>query len=174
VQGDQINAASSQGFINSSSGDIQQFFINQINLRDHPQTQRVIQTLITFALRDCLVQLTTTRPVVFFLDSWQEISTDTRDWIYQHFLSWLASSKLPQAVVVLAGREPPNLHQPLLRIKELALSGLPAAAIQTYWVERYGLPPEKVASVIELTEGLPQAIAILARVGRRRRGNTNG
>jgi hypothetical protein len=137
--------------------------INQASRHDHPMVQQRMQMLVTSALRECLADLAGTYRLVFLIDSWQDVPTDTRDWLRRHLLTWVADKTLSQAVMVIAGRELPDVPGPPPRIRELTLPELPEAAVRSYWVERRGLPAEEVPNVIKLSGGLPLTIYLMAQ-----------
>jgi len=138
------------------------YYVTQIVQRDDPMVQQTIQARVTAAFRDCLVELTTARPALFLLNSWERATTDIREWLSHNLLNWILHKQLPNAVVLVAGQELPDLRRPPRRIGRWTLSGLPEDAVQTYWVEICGLPPEDVPNIIMYSGGLPMLIALMA------------
>jgi hypothetical protein len=138
-------------------------YIQQIDRRDDPLVQRRIQSQVTAALHECLVELAATHTLVFLLDSWQDAPTDTCNWLNQNLLSWIVEKQLPQAMVVVAGRAVPDLRGPAPRIRQVALAELPEPAVRAYWVEKYRLPPEDVPNIFKYSGGLPLLVAMMAQ-----------
>jgi hypothetical protein len=136
--------------------------LTQIIQRDDPVTQQKIQIDVTRALQDCLAEFTTTHTVVFLFDSWHKATTDIRDWLSENLLRWIADEKLPKGAAVVAGREVPDMHRPRRRIGRLALAELPDEAVRTYWVEKYGLPPDEVPDIIKYSGGMPIVMFMMA------------
>jgi hypothetical protein len=130
--------------------------------QDEQPTQDLIQVLVTAAFQKCLIDLTTTREVVLLLDTWDRSVPSIRNWLSLNLLSWIASKQLPKASAVVAGLQVSDLQRPQRRIERMTLAGLPAEAVEIYWIEKRGLPPKEVEHIIRLTGGHPSTVALLA------------
>ena len=130
--------------------------------RDDPWVQSLIQTKITDAWREHLIEITSARTIVFLFDSWQWAATDVGAWLGQHLLSWILDKTLPGAVGIVAGLERAHDQWPPPRFRPVALPPLPEEAVRIYWVEKRRLPPEDVENIIKYTGGHPQLLALLA------------
>ena len=137
-------------------------YITQIIQTDDALVQNEIRDQLIMALQQCVQQLTTRLPVVFFFDSWERATTDDRIWIHQHMLDWILEKRFAQAVAIVAGIQPPQLQRLPRRVAQMSLSVLPDDALQTYWLEKRGLSPQELPHIIRLTRGHPAVVAMLA------------
>jgi hypothetical protein len=151
-------------FGNVAGRDINNFFVSF--QREHPLVQEQARMRITSALRECLETLTTQRRVVFLLDHWQKGDTDTRRWIANSLVRWLADHALPKACMVITGIEVPDLD-PRRCIQKTKLTELDEQAAHAYLVEKRGLSRETAPQIIQVTGGIPLMLAMAAE--RRRR-----
>lgn len=139
-------------------------YIAQFFLYEDPLVQERIRIEVTDAFQKCLTEVTARRQVVFLFDTWNKANLDTSNWLCDTLLNWILQGKLSDAVAVVFSREVPDSHKMFRIIKPLILTDLPDEAIRTYWVEKYGLPPEKIPE--KNYAGLPGLLAMMAQRGK--------
>jgi len=78
---------------------------------DSETTRRAIEGRITDAFFTCLGDLAQEKPLVFFFDSYEEATEQADRWIQSQLLARIRDGQLANVVIVLAGRELPELSR---------------------------------------------------------------
>lgn len=144
------------------------YFIQVIH-REDPYVQIQAQNWITEAFRQCLIQVTAERRIVFFIDHWQKAETETRRWLANSLVKWAADGLLAKACVVIAGLQGVDL-EPRRLLKRIPLDEFDDEAIQFYLVNICGVPVEEVPNFTRFAGGMPYLLnAGVKRWNRERR-----
>jgi hypothetical protein len=141
-----------------------QINVIRMSRSEDPRTQRMIQTRVTDALRDCLIAFSATRPAVILLDSWHEAPEDTRRWLQDHLLSWIVRIELPRAIAVITCKDVPDLNRLPQRTPHFSLQSLPRDAVELYWVKKRQLPSDEVDDVMKYSGGIPNGMVVMAEL----------
>ncbi len=129
---------------------------------DDPFVQELIKSNLTRAFQQCLAVLTVERKAVLLFDGWDAANQPLRDWLRDNLFRWVLNRQLPQAMVVVAGNDGFDGITPARTLTRLTMPGLPPDAIEAYWIEKRGLPKDKLAEVIDLSHGTPSVVTLLA------------
>ena len=153
--------AGAQVAVGQNITQIQAGVVNVLH-RDDPLVQQRIEAQVTAALRQCLRQQTGARLIVFFLDAWEQATTDLRRWLSRSLLAWVLDKQLPNALALVAGMEEPRLDRHPLRIQRVVLRELDEAAFRDYWVKKRKLPVDEAANVFAVCGGMPLLMRMIA------------
>ncbi len=139
--------------------DINNFFVSFH--REDPFVQEQARVQIADVLRKCLEDVTSRRNVVFLLDHWQKGDVDTRRWIVDSLVRWLADHALPKACMVITGIEVPDLD-PRRSIRKTRLTELDDQSSHDYLVKKRGISHETAPQIVQVTGGVPLMLAMAA------------
>jgi hypothetical protein len=78
---------------------------------DSETTRRAIEARITDAFFTCLSDLAQEKPLAFFFDSYEEVTEEAGRWIQSQLLARIRDGQLADVIIVLAGRELPELSR---------------------------------------------------------------
>jgi len=134
----------------------------QVIHHDDPFVQIQARSFINEAFKECLVQITAERNIIFFIDHWQKAEPDTRNWLAHSLVKWTADKLLSRVCVVIAGDKVVGL-EPRSLLKRILLPELAHDAIQVYLVDICGLQPEDVPKFIEIAGGRPDILSIAVK-----------
>lgn len=144
----------------------------QVIHREDPYVQIQAQNWITEAFKQCLIQVTAERRIVFFIDHWQKAETATRRWLASNLVKWAADGLLAKACVVIAGLQGVDL-EPRRLLKRIPLDEFDDEAIQYYLVNICGVPAEEVPNFTRFAGGMPYLLnAGVKRWNRERRSRS--
>ena len=136
------------------------FFLVQV---DSESVYKEIEGRITEAFFADLRSLLARGPAVFFFDTYEKAPEATRRWIEGNVLYHIREGKLPRAVVVITGREVPELD---LAWKHCTarpkLEALDSEHVATYLREKRGLTDVDADTLYRATMGNPQLLGLLA------------
>jgi hypothetical protein len=126
-------------------------------------TRRERETYLTETFFSALREGLLARPAAFFFDTYEKAPQAARAWIETQLLPRIRDSQLPRALVVLAGREVPEMD---LAWKHCTtrpkLEPLASADVQTFLRERLGLTDVDHETLYRATLGNPQLLGLLA------------
>lgn len=149
--------------ITMAQGDVTQFVVNQVVQGGDEALLSRFQAEITDAFREGLETLLSERKVTFVFDSWLKASGPTRDWLLRSLLSWILEPALENVAAVLADDTGiPELQQRHPRIHPLPLERLDEGEVTTYWVDRRLLQPEMAPMALQMSQGHPLTLAMIA------------
>jgi len=113
-----INASTSGGVSQAGQvdGDVVQDRWGLVRV-DSDQVRQQIKLRILNLFFECLRKIPQRR-VVFLLDAYENAKRDAREWIEGELLSRICRGELPNALVVIAGREVPRLDSPDLNLPD--------------------------------------------------------
>lgn len=143
----------------------------QIIQREDPFVQAWASARIAEALKNCLIEITSKRSIVFILDHWQKVDKDTRRWLERSLIKWAADDILPKASIVLAVESSSELN-PRKRIKRDILPELDEESVRIYLVKKCGLSDKEVPEIFRVTGGIP--LMLTMAVARRKRFKPRG
>jgi hypothetical protein len=128
--------------------------LTQVIYHEPPFVQTQARNWITEAFKQCLVQITAERSIVFFIDHWQKAESELHHWLANSLIKWTADGLLARACIVVAGEERVGL-EPRRLLKRILLPELAEDAVQLYLVNICGLPAEEVPNFIRVAGGIP-------------------
>jgi hypothetical protein len=140
---------------------------------DNPLVRQVIEDRITAAFFDCLTLLTAQTKAVFLFDSYERNSLETERWspsaadrwIMGQLLARMRDGKLPNVVVVLAGRRAPEFGTEWSDVLgRISLEPLECADIKIYLRERRGLiaiTDAEAERLCQAVAGSPQVLGLI-------------
>jgi len=159
---DQINGVSG-GEINVAGGNIikDNFFLVQA---DSESVRKEIKARVTETFFADLREVLTLGPAAFFFDTYEKAPEATRRWIEGNLLVQIREGKLPRAIVVITGREIPELDKMMWRHCTVypKLEPLNSKDVATYLREKRGLTDIDVDTLYRATQGNPQLLGVLA------------
>jgi hypothetical protein len=141
---------------------------------DNPLVRQVIEDRITAAFFDCLAALTAQTRVVFLFDTYERNSLEAERWspsaadrwIVGQLLARIRDGKLPNAVVVLAGRRAPEFGTEWNEVLgRISLEPLDCADIKIYLRERRGLTVISDAEADRLCQAVAGSPQVLGLIG---------
>lgn len=95
------------------------------------EKQHVLEERVTRAFYTCLEALCNKGPVVFILDSYQQIPSAVEQWIHANLLTWAYHGHLAGLVMLMAGQG----ERPALWPESVGQLASPATLGSTPWVE---------------------------------------
>lgn len=149
-----------------AAGDITITKIGTLNIGQikFPEGVRVADDgVLTTALQASLFQAAARQDIVFFIDHWDEASTQTQNWLRDNLLDWLIENRLKNAVAIIAARSAPALAPS--KAFNTSVERLPALErddVRQYWVKKRGFADNLVDDVYRASNGLPGTVKILA------------
>jgi hypothetical protein len=110
----------------------------------------------------CLRQLLQIGPAVFFFDTYEKAPQAARTWIETQLLLQIRDGALKQALVVIAGREGPEMDLAWRHCTTRPkLEALNSQDVDTYLRERLGLKDVDTETLFRATRGNPQLLGLL-------------
>ncbi|HET9224910.1 MAG TPA: hypothetical protein VFO07_20520 [Roseiflexaceae bacterium] len=141
---------------------------------DNPLVRQVIEDRITAAFFDCLAKLTAQTRAVFLFDTYERNSLEADRWspsaadrwIIGQLLARIRDGKLPNVVVVLAGRRAPEFGTEWNEVLgRISLEPLECADIKIYLRERRGLSAITDAEAERLCQAVAGSPQVLGLIG---------
>ncbi len=131
---------------------------------DSEMTRRAAEIKINDAFFACLVAFQATQPVVFLFDSYEEATEDADAWIRHYLFTQLSEQRLPQVIVIIAGRE--GLPEPTAGVAPLVAStGLDLFSeeyVREYIEVKRQITGLDIVTVFRTSRGFPGLLAKLA------------
>jgi len=147
-----------------AGGDIikdNQFYVQA----DSDMARRAAEMRINDAFFACLSTLLEREPVVCLFDSFEDVTSEADRWLRDHLLFRMGEGQLPNALVIIAGREIPDLE---LVLKPLvARTGLDLFSeehVREYILDRRGIEGLDLETIIKTSGGFPGLLAKMADV----------
>jgi hypothetical protein len=131
---------------------------------DSDTTRRAIEGRINDAFFTCLTQLAQEQALVFFFDSYEEVTQEADRWIQTQLLARIRDGQLTNVVVILAGRELPEFERSSWRhiLASTGLDLLDLEHIKEYIIEKRGLVDLDVDTIVKASGGSPSLLAMMA------------
>jgi hypothetical protein len=170
--------ANAQAAIGNNIVQVQGQFNQIIRHDDAAVIEPLIRKHVTEAVRSRLKQITLQGPTVIFFDSWEAILTDQNylkdpgAWLCDDLLRWLDSREITNCFAVIASAKEPRLGQLMRNVRRISLGPLPAAAAREYFsrVTVYGPESEILEQLVQISQGIPLAMELLADGANRHEG----
>lgn len=136
----------------------------ELTINDDPTSRWEVQAVVTPFLQERLVSSGQLGRVVLVLDSWDRVLSDsqTGSWLKDNLIRWVLEGEIPGTTLIVCGGEELEFTHLPMRVLTLNLNGLPDNAVKAYWVDRCKLSPTDVPEVIQITNGIPQALYLTA------------
>jgi hypothetical protein len=146
------------------------FFIVQT---DNPLLLQAIEDRVTQVFFECLAELVATTQVLFLFDSYERASQEGERWVSNAADRWvqrelllrIREGRLPNTVVVLAGRRLPEFNVEWAGVVgQLPLELFTVADVAQYLRENRGLPnltDGEVQTLFSAIQGNPQLLGII-------------
>jgi hypothetical protein len=133
---------------------------------DSDTTRRAIEVRITDAFFTCLAELAKEKPGVFLFDSYEEVTKEADRWIQSQLLARIRDGQLPKTIVVLAGRELPELDRSSWRhcLAATGLTPFELEHIAEYIIDKRGLTQLDVNTVFRTCGGHPGLLGKMADI----------
>jgi hypothetical protein len=131
---------------------------------DSDTTRRAIEARINDAFFACLAELAQEKPLVFFFDSYEDVTQEADRWIQLQLLTRIRDGQLPHVIAILTGRDLPEFERSSWR-HCLASTGLDLFTlhhITEYIIEKRGLTNLDVDTVVRASGGVPNLLAMMA------------
>lgn len=132
---------------------------------DSEMARRAAEIRINDAFFACLATLLKEGPVVFLFDSYEDVTPEAEHWLRDHLLLRMSEGQLPNALVVIAGRQTPDLGAAIKPL--VAKTGLDLFSeeyVREYIVERRGIEDLDLETIIKTCGGFPGLLAKMADV----------
>lgn len=125
--------------------------------------RRAIEIKINDAFFTCMTAIQTDKPIVLLFDTYEAMTEEARLWLNNHLLQRMSSGSLPNVIVIIAGREIPEVSQSLKPL--VARTGLDLfdeKYVREYLVERRNIVVDDVALIARASAGRPGLLAMMA------------
>jgi hypothetical protein len=133
---------------------------------DSDTTRRAIEARINDAFFTCLAELSQEKPLVFFFDSYEEVTKEADRWIQSQLLARIRDGQLPRTIVILAGRELPEFERSSWRhcLVTTGLTAFELSHISEYILEKRGLANLDVDTILKTSGGHPGLLGKMADI----------
>jgi hypothetical protein len=158
--GDISNISDSKVIV--AGGDViqdNQFYIQA----DSEIARRAAEMRINDAFFTCLVALLEKGPAVFLFDSYEDVTPEADGWLHNHLLLRMDEGQLPDALVIIAGRQIPDMGPafgPL--VAETTLGLFPKEHVCEYILHRRGIKGLDLDTIFQTSRGSPGMLAKMA------------
>lgn len=132
---------------------------------DSEMARRAAEMRINDAFFACLDALLKKGPLVFLFDSYKDATPEAQNWLRDHLLFRMGEGQLPDALIIIAGRETPKLGpelKPLVAKTGLAL--LSEEHVREYIMERRKIEGLDLETIFKTCGGFPGLLAKMADV----------
>lgn len=147
-----------------AGGDViqdNQFYIQA----DSEIARRAAEMRINDAFFTCLIALLEKGPAVFLFDSYEDVTPEADRWLDEHLLLRAGEGQLPNALVVIAGRQVLDAGPALKPL--VAKTGLDLFSeedVREYILDRRGIEGLDLETIIKTSGGFPGLLAKMADV----------
>lgn len=131
--------------------------------------QAEAQTRRNTAFRSTLAAALEEGPLVLFIDHFEQASTEIKIWLRQHILGLHldgdGNGRFAKLWVVLAGRSVPLQEETMRwrhRLDFQPLQPFSREIVAVFWVEKRGLGVKVVDNALDLSDGIPGLLAMMA------------
>jgi hypothetical protein len=133
---------------------------------DSDTTRRAIEARITDAFFTCLADLAAKEPLIFFFDSYEEVTEEADRWIQAQLLARIRDDQLSNVIVVLAGRELPEFDRSSWRhcLASTGLLPFEREYVTEYIVEKRMLTNLDVDTILKTSGGHPGLLGKMADI----------
>jgi hypothetical protein len=133
---------------------------------DSETTRRAIEARITDAFFTCLSELAQAKPLVFFFDSYEEVTEEADRWLQAQMLARIRDGQLNNVIVILSGRELPELSRSSWRhcLASTGLEPFEREHVIEYITEKRMLTSLDVETVLKTSGGHPGLLGKMADI----------
>jgi len=159
-----------QAAIGANITQIQNWYNQVMHLDDARVIEPLIRRNVTEAFQVRMKQLSANHPIVILLDYWEGVLTnqgylkDPGAWICDDILNFWKDEQISNCLAVISCAKEPELGDVLRFARRIELTPLPETAARDYFANTvsFDLPEEALTDLMDISQGIPLAMQLLA------------